>query len=153
MSLWNDRDRWSALCSGAACPICLQGEPLDIVAKLEASWVTMQEAGPVVGYVCLVAQTHAVELHDLSATDASAFMRDAQKVSAAIASATGAVKMNYEIHGNSLPHLHMHFFPRYRGDQFEGRPIDPKSVVQPVYAPGEFERIRRAFVAALSSQM
>lgn len=149
MSLWNDRDRWSALCSGATCPICRQGEPLDVVAKLEASWATMQEAAPVVGYVCLVSQTHAVELHDLSDADASAFMRDARKLSAAVASATGALKMNYEIHGNTLPHLHMHFFPRYRGDQFEGQPINPRFVVQPVYAPGEFERIRSAIVAAL----
>jgi diadenosine tetraphosphate (Ap4A) HIT family hydrolase len=76
-------------------------------------------------------------------------MRDAQKVSMAVAKVTGAVKMNYEIHGNSLPHLHMHFFPRYRGDQFEGQPINPKLVVQPVYAPGEFDRIRSALTSAL----
>lgn len=151
MTLWNDPDRWSALCSGEACPICRRQEPLDVVAKLEASWVTMQEAAPVPGYVCLVSLTHAVELHDLPEAVASAFMRDAQKVSAAIVSVTGAVKINYEIHGNSIPHLHMHFFPRYRGDQFEGQPINPGLVVQPVYAPGEFERTRDAFVIALGS--
>jgi diadenosine tetraphosphate (Ap4A) HIT family hydrolase len=149
MSLWNDPDRWSALCSGVACPICCRREPLDVVAKLEASWATMQEAAPVPGYVCLVSQTHAIDLHDLPEAAATAFMRDARKVSAAIASVTQAVKMNYEIHGNSLPHLHMHFFPRYRGDQFEGQPINPGLVVQPVYAAGEFERIRDAFVVAL----
>ena len=111
MSLWNDPDRWSGLCSGAACPICRQSEPLDVVAKLEASWATMQESAPVRGYVCLVSQTHAVDLHDLPEAAATAFMRDARKVSLAVASATGAVKMNYEIHGNSIPHFHMHFFP------------------------------------------
>ena len=78
-------------------------------------------------------------------------MRDARKVSRAIACVTGAVKMNYEIHGNSIPHLHMHFFPRYRGDQFEGQPINPRLVVQPIYAPGQFERVREAFVAVLAS--
>jgi diadenosine tetraphosphate (Ap4A) HIT family hydrolase len=65
MSLWNDRERWAALCSGEACPICSRREPLDVVAKLEGSWVTMQEAAPVPGYACLVSQIHAVELHDL----------------------------------------------------------------------------------------
>jgi diadenosine tetraphosphate (Ap4A) HIT family hydrolase len=94
----------------------------------------MQEAAPVPGYVRLVSQVHAVDLHDLSHAEAAAFASDTRLVSAAVARVTGAVKMNYEIHGNTLPHLHMHFFPRYRGDQFEGRPIDPKSVVQPVYA-------------------
>ena len=151
MNLWNDPERWSALCSGEACPICQRSQPLDVVAKLESSWVTMGESAPVRGYVCLVSQTHAVDLHDLPEAAASAFMRDARTVSRAIASLTGAVKMNYEIHGNSIPHLHMHFFPRYRGDQFEGQPINPKLVVQPVYAAGEFERLRDGFVVALAS--
>jgi diadenosine tetraphosphate (Ap4A) HIT family hydrolase len=149
MSLWNDSDRWSALCSGEACPICRRREPLDVAAKLEASWVTMGEAAPVRGYVCLVSQIHAVDLHDLPEAAACAFMRDARKVSMTLASVTGAVKMNYEIHGNTIPHLHMHFFPRYRGDQFEGQPINPRLVVQPVYAPGEFERTRETFMVAL----
>jgi diadenosine tetraphosphate (Ap4A) HIT family hydrolase len=119
--------------------------------KLEASWVTMQEAAPVRGYACLVLQTHAVELHDLPEALAIAFMRDARKVSRALAVVTGAVKLNYEVHGNSLPHLHMHFFPRYRGDRFEGQPINPRLVTQPVYAPGEFLGMRNAFLAALDS--
>src|SRR5579862_8119164 len=151
MTSWNDPARWEALCSGSACPICIRQKPLDVVATLEASWVTMQEAAPVSGYVCLVSQLHAVELHDLPEAAASAFMRDAQRVSRALKTATGAVKLNYEIHGNSLPHLHMHFFPRYRGDRFEGQPINPKLVTQPVYAPGEFQRIRDAFLLALNS--
>jgi diadenosine tetraphosphate (Ap4A) HIT family hydrolase len=149
MSAWNDTERWSALLSGKACPICQRGQPLDVIAELEASWATMQEAAPMSGYVCLVSRTHAIELHDLALDTAAALMRDMQKVSKAIATVTGPVKINYEIHGNSLPHLHMHFFPRHRGDAFEGRPIDPRRVTQPVYAPGEFETLRRAIVAAL----
>lgn len=109
----------------------------------------MQEFAPVRGYVCLVSRTHAVELHDLAEEVAAAFMRDARRVSKAVSAATGAVKLNYEIHGNSLPHLHMHFFPRYRGDRFEGKPIDPRSVLGPVYAEGEFQKIRDAFLRSL----
>ena len=65
-------------------------------------------------------------------------MRDPRRVSAAIAVATGAVKMNYEIHGNTVPHLHVHIFPRYAGDPFEGGPVNPRAIRGPVYAPGEF---------------
>jgi diadenosine tetraphosphate (Ap4A) HIT family hydrolase len=150
MSAWKDPDRWAALCSGAACPICLRGEPLDVVVKLESAWATMQEAAPVRGYVCLVSRIHAVDLHDLPALAAAAFMRDAQLVSLALTTVTGAVKLNYEIHGNSLPHLHMHFFPRYSGDQFEGQPINPKLTIQPVYRSGEFDRVRSAFLTKVS---
>jgi diadenosine tetraphosphate (Ap4A) HIT family hydrolase len=121
------------------------------VAKLEASWVTMQEAAAIRGYLCLVSQVHAVELHDLADATATAFMRDARRVSKALAAATGAVKLNYEIHGNSLPHLHMHFFPRYRGDRFEGQPINPRLMRNPIYSPGEFQRIRDAFLTVLNS--
>jgi diadenosine tetraphosphate (Ap4A) HIT family hydrolase len=151
MAIWNDHAEWASLCSGASCPICRQREPLDVVATLDASWVTMQESAPVAGYACLVSRTHAVELHDLPEETASAFMRDVRRVSRALMAATGAVKLNYEIHGNTLPHLHMHFFPRYRGDLFEGKPIDPRCVVQPVYRPGEFQKTRDTFLRKLTS--
>jgi len=118
VSTWNDHDRWAALCSGDACPICIpiciRQEPLDVIAALETSWITMQEFAPVRGYVCLVSRIHAVELHDLSQEVAAGFLRDAQRVSKSLTAATGAVKLNYEIHGNSLPHLHMHFPPLSR---------------------------------------
>lgn len=151
MSLWNDPERWAAMRSGAACPICRQGQPLDVVGHLESSWVTMQEMAPVRGYACLVSRTHVVELHDLSEPDALAFMRDARRVSKALSDTTHAMKLNYEIHGNSLPHLHMHFFPRYRGDQFEGQPINPRLVNYPVYGHGEFQKMRDAFLIALNA--
>lgn len=152
MSGWNDKERWDAVRNGERCVICAQAEPHDLVAELEGAWVTMQEAAPVRGYLCLVSRVHAVELHDLPEAVYGAFMRDARKVSRAVAEATDAVKLNYEIHGNSIPHLHMHYFPRCRGDQFEGRPIDPRAVQQPVYAPGEFHKVRIAFLAALGTR-
>lgn len=37
-------------------------------------------------------------------------MRDAQRVSFATSAVTAAMKLLYEIHGNTLPHLH--YFPR-----------------------------------------
>lgn len=148
--MWNDPSAWAALCSGETCPICVRGEPLDIIATLSAGWVTMQAEAPLAGYACLVSRTHAVDLHDLPEDAALAFMRDAQRLSLALSIATHAVKMNYEIHGNTIPHVHMHFFPRSRGDRFEGGPIDPRSVVASPYAPGQFEELRAAVVAALA---
>ena len=65
------------------------------------------------------------------------------------AAATEAVKLNHEIHGNTVPHLHVHIFPRYVGDAFEGRPIDPRAVREPVYGPGEFTRLRERVVEEL----
>ena len=102
------------------------------------------------GYVCLVSRVHAVELHDLSDTQANTFIRDARRISRALSTATGAVKLNYEIHGNTLPHLHMHFFPRYVGDRFEGKAIEPGKVSQPIYEVGGFAAVRDRLLQGLS---
>lgn len=34
------------------------------------------------------------------------------------------IKLNYQINGNTIPHLHMHLYPRFIGDPYVGRPID-----------------------------
>ena len=149
MSKWTDPDEWAKLCSGETCPICHGGAPASDVAELEVSSVRFGEDAPVRGYCCLVFRRHAVELHDLSPDEAAAYMRDIQRVSRALKSVMVAVKMNYEIHGNTIPHLHTHFFPRYVGDPFEGGPIDLRTVRGPVYAPGEFDALKQQLRDAL----
>jgi diadenosine tetraphosphate (Ap4A) HIT family hydrolase len=149
MSQWADPVAWARLCSGEACVICRQGAPNDILAELETSWVTVNEDAPMRGDACLVLRRHAVELHDLGEAEGAAFMRDIRRLSAAVQEVTGAVKLNYAVTGNTIPHVHMHFYPRYRGDPLEGGPIDPKAVRQPVYAPGELAALRARLREAL----
>jgi diadenosine tetraphosphate (Ap4A) HIT family hydrolase len=149
MSRWTDPVAWARLRSGEACVICRQGTPNDTLTELESAWVTVNEDAPMRGYACLVFRRHAVELHDLSEAEGAAFMRDIRRLSAAVQEVTGAVKLNYEAHGNTTPHLHMHFYPRYPGDPFEGGPINAKLVRQPVYAPGEITVLRTRLLEAL----
>jgi diadenosine tetraphosphate (Ap4A) HIT family hydrolase len=150
MSTWSNPEEWSKRYTGEACVICLQGLPFHTIAELEVSWVTMSEDGILRGNCCLFLRRHAVELHDLSGDEAAAFMRDVQRLSRAIQSSTGAIKMNYEVHGNTIPHLHMHFYPRYVGDPYEGAPINPRIVSGSVYAPGEFEALKQRILDALA---
>ena len=150
MSKWTDPQEWKRLVSRDGCPICLRGRPTNVIAELETSWVTMGEEGaPLRGSCALFFRQHAIELHELSPDEAAAYMRDIQRLSRAVQSATGALKMNYEVHGNTIPHLHMHFFPRYQGDLFEGGPIDPCAITGSVYAPGEFDEVKQRIRAAL----
>jgi diadenosine tetraphosphate (Ap4A) HIT family hydrolase len=51
--------------------------------------------------------------------------------------------MNYEIHGNTLPHLHMHLLPRLPDDGFVGRPIDLKEFHH-TYTEQEITILKRA---------
>jgi diadenosine tetraphosphate (Ap4A) HIT family hydrolase len=107
---------------------------------------------PCAGYACLVFARHAIELHDLTEAEGSALMRDIRRLSAAISRIVNPVKMNYEVHGNTVPHLHVHFFPRYRGDQFEGGPINPRVAKRPAYKPGEFEHFRKRLKSELGQR-
>lgn len=149
MSKWNTGE-WPGLLSGAACPICRAGRPNGLVAELSVTFLTAEQKAPMRGYCCLVLKRHAVELFDLSPGEAAALMHDAQRVARLVQSFTGAVKLNYEIHGNTVPHLHLHIYPRYRGDPYEGGPVDPKRIDATPYAPGEFDAFVRNLKAGLS---
>jgi diadenosine tetraphosphate (Ap4A) HIT family hydrolase len=146
MSKWNALE-WEGLLNGSACPICRDGKPYGIVAELPTSYLTSSPHGATRGNCTLFLKRHAVELYELSADEAFAFMRDLQSAAEVIQRITGAVKMNYEIHGNTIPHLHLHLYPRFRGDPFENGPINPRLVQESPYEAGEFE----AFVQKLQA--
>jgi diadenosine tetraphosphate (Ap4A) HIT family hydrolase/SAM-dependent methyltransferase len=143
---WNDAERWEAARCEEGCPICQRGEPLDVAAELTASWVTVPNAAPLPGYVCVVSRRHAVEPFELSRSELTAFWNDVNAVARALDRHLSPVKLNYEIHGNTIPHLHLHLFPRQRGDRFEGRPIDGRDAVP--RTPEELEAIRAALAEA-----
>ncbi|HET6851891.1 MAG TPA: HIT family protein [Pyrinomonadaceae bacterium] len=148
MSKWSNPEEWERVRNATSCPVCLRGGPTDAIAELETSFLIASENGPMKGYCFLLYKRHVIELYELPAEEATAFMRDVQRAAKAVHEITQAVKLNYEIHGNTIPHLHLHLFPRYIGDQFENQPINPRIVTQPVYAAGEFadfaERLRSA---------
>ena len=54
------------------------------------------------------------------------------------------VKMNYEIHGNTIPHLHMHLYPRMASDF--GGPLPPKDACR--RSPADLARIANAVAAS-----
>jgi diadenosine tetraphosphate (Ap4A) HIT family hydrolase len=56
-------------------------------------------------------------------------------------------RLNYEIHGNTLPHLHLHLYPRFAGDPFVGGPIDSRRATFR-RSDAELERLRRALASA-----
>jgi diadenosine tetraphosphate (Ap4A) HIT family hydrolase len=108
----------------ASCAICQTGGPLDVIADLPTTWVTAAPSAPLPGYVCVVAKRHVTEPFQLDEPELTAFWKESMSVAAALDELLRPSKMNYEIHGNTIPHLHLHLFPRFAGDPFEGRPID-----------------------------
>lgn len=118
------RDYRSTMSRDFQCPICAAGRPLDVIANGQAVWVTAQPVAALPGYVCVVAKTHAVEPFDLSVDEQRLFWSETMAVARAVRDVVLSPKMNYEIHGNTLQHLHMHLYPRHAQDAFTGRPVD-----------------------------
>ncbi len=63
---------------------------------------------------CVVAyKDHNVELFELNDADLLAFMKDVNKVAAAMKKAFGPEKINYGAYSDKLKHLHIHLAPKY----------------------------------------
>jgi len=127
------------------CPCCnneQQPDGLKDIAELEYSWVTAERTaqGRLFGKCHVMCKKHYVHLFEMSKDDLAGYMGDIQKAAKALQEVTGAVKINYEIHGNSAPHLHCHLFPRYLDDDFPGMGIDVKLIEpSPYESDEEFE--------------
>jgi diadenosine tetraphosphate (Ap4A) HIT family hydrolase len=68
------------------------------------------------GYCVLVARSHARELSGLADEERRAYLDEMCLLARAIEAAFQPHKLNYELLGNQVPHLHWHLFPRYLDD-------------------------------------
>jgi diadenosine tetraphosphate (Ap4A) HIT family hydrolase len=75
------------------------------------------------GYCVLVARTHAVELNGLPDAERRAYLDEMCLLARAVETAFRPHKLNYELLGNQVPHLHWHLFPRYADDPDRLRPV------------------------------
>lgn len=132
------------------CVICENpgGRPGDVLLELPTSWVTAGRAACLPGYVCVVSKRHVREPFELA--DGGAWWADCMLVAAALAGELQPLKMNYEIHGNTVPHLHLHLYPRFAGDPFAGRPIDGAAALFQ-RSRQDLLRLRRAILSGLDA--
>jgi len=124
-----DPARSDELKKPSQCPICVSGRPRDVIAELGSTWITAGIKASLPGYACVVSKRHVVEPFELPPAEMTAFWEEAMVAARALHELLRPAKLNYEIHGNSLPHLHLHLFPRFAGDPYVGGPIDPRRTV------------------------
>ena len=82
------------------------------IADLALSRVFLHEDQFFPGYVLLVLRRHVTELYDLPAPERATLMEEVSRVAQALARSFQPVKMNYELLGNLVPHIHWHLVPR-----------------------------------------
>jgi diadenosine tetraphosphate (Ap4A) HIT family hydrolase len=151
------RERWDQLVRGEDCPLCrdLAGEaqPNEFhypVTELRLSRLALASNQWVPGYCVLTCRLHVREPFELSLDDRARYFDDLMRAARAIDILFKPVKLNYQILGNVVPHLHTHIEPRYYGDPAPGRPIDTAEQVVHL-SPDEYEQRARAIREALDA--
>jgi len=125
---------WDSLISGEQCPVCdlirlekQEDEHMIRICDLTISRLYLAKNQFVQGYCILICRRHVIEPYELSTAERSSYFDDLAQTASALQKVFNADKMNYNILGNVVPHLHAHILPRYFTDSAPNRPIDPAS--------------------------
>ena len=136
-----------ALRDAEACAHPTERETVRKVADLPASIALLGFDQTYRGYTLVVARRHATEPFQLPEPEGAQYFQDMLRVARAIAAAFEPRKLNYELLGNTVPHLHWHIFPRYADDPDPLRPVwehaHPPKLVTADEAAATIAAIRR----------
>jgi diadenosine tetraphosphate (Ap4A) HIT family hydrolase len=107
-----------------ACVACQGTWPREdhFIADLGLSKVYLHDDQFFPGWTVVVLQRHATELFQLTPAERSQLIEEVSRVADISAAVYQAKKMNYELLGNRLPHIHWHVIPRLAGDP---APLEP----------------------------
>ena len=108
-----------------ACPACggRWPAPEQRIADCGSTVAYLHDDQFFAGWVFLLLKRHATELWQLDAAERTALIEELARVSRAVATAFGAVKVNYELLGNQIAHIHWHLIPRSAGDPAPRDPV------------------------------
>jgi diadenosine tetraphosphate (Ap4A) HIT family hydrolase len=145
-----------ALRRGEGCAMCAEGRPeetghgLRIFAGKVAD-AYLQREGVQRGYTIVVWRgRHVAEPTQLTPEEAASYWRELLAVGGALERHLAPVKLNYELLGNTLPHLHAHVLPRYADDPRPGWPFPFPDGEAPPHPEEELRADAAALRAILS---
>lgn len=98
-------------------------EPDLRIAELEFCSVMLNRDQFFPGYTFVFPREHVTELFHLDRNFRSDLMEEVTAVAAALYRLFKPAKMNYELLGNMVPHMHWHLVPRFAADSLWPRPI------------------------------
>jgi len=120
---------WTERMRGKDCGVCAEGRPEIVHGSSRVFAGTVSDAYLVRNDVgqrgyCVVfwRGRHVSDPTELSADEARDYFDEVLRVGRAIERRYKPIKMNFEMLGNSLPHLHTHVIPRYLEDGEPGHP-------------------------------
>ena len=120
---------WSERVRGKNCPMCAEGRPDEVQGNVRIATGRVSDAFLVRldvgqrGYCVVIWRgRHVSDPTELSTDEARTYFDEVLRVGRAIERNYQPIKMNFEMLGNSLPHLHTHVVPRYLDDGEPGHP-------------------------------
>lgn len=107
------------------CPMCRKWvDDADLqIAELEQCYVLLNRDQFFPGYCFVFAKEHVTELFHLDRPTRQAVIEEVNLVARALAETFEPTKINYELLGNMVPHMHWHLVPRFETDPLWPRPI------------------------------
>jgi diadenosine tetraphosphate (Ap4A) HIT family hydrolase len=119
-----------------------EDEPDLRVAELERCYVHLNRDQFFPGYTFVFTKEHVTELFHLDRQVRTAVMEEVTVVAATLYKLFNPDKINYELLGNMVPHMHWHLVPRFRSDRLWPRPIWAEPHDELILTPAEYaERI------------
>ena len=112
------------------------GQNQTVIARLASGWAVLGDYQFFIGYSLLLPDPVVPSLNDLSLAERSRFLLDMPALGDALLAVTDALRINYEILGNTDPALHAHVFPRYASEE-------PSALREPIW---NYERSQRITV-------
>lgn len=132
------------------CPMCRRwNDDSDLrIVELEHSYVMLNRDQYFPGYTLLFTRQHVTELFHLDRAVRSGLMEEVSRVAEALFTLFRPDKINYELLGNMVPHIHWHLVPRHATEPLWPRPIWSEAHAELLLSPDEYreriELIRRA---------
>ena len=108
------------------------------VAELDYCYVVLNRDQFFTGYCFVFAKAHVTELFHLDVTTRQGIIEEVNAVAAALSRVFNPTKINYELLGNMVPHMHWHLVPRFSDDPLWPRPIWSEAHAEKLLSPAEY---------------
>ena len=109
--------------------MCAEGRPDEVngnvriaAGRFSDAFLVRSDVGQRGYCVVIWRGRHVADPTELTTDEAHAYFDEVLRVGRAIETHYKPIKMNFEMLGNSLPHLHTHVVPRYPSDGEPGHP-------------------------------
>ena len=124
------------------CPMCCRWEtdPDLRIIEMPNSYVTLNRDQFFPGYTLLFTKDHVTELFQLERDMRVALMEEVSSVAEALHAVFTPAKMNYELLGNMVPHIHWHLIPRFSSDPLWPRPVWAEAHEELQLTPAEYRQ-------------